>query len=66
MKKKRKPKEHEQPQVHEKLKGLELKIDKFGEIKSSLNIDQINQFLNENVKDKKLNDQNLPLKKNKE
>ena len=66
MKKKRKLKEHEQPQVHEKLKGIELKIDKFGEIKSSLNIDQINQFLNENVKDKKLNDQNLPLKKNKE
>ena len=56
MKKKRKLKEHEQPQVHEKLKGLELKIDKFGEIKSSLNIDQINQFLNENVKDKKLSD----------
>ncbi|MDC1369985.1 hypothetical protein N8301_05215 [Cyclobacteriaceae bacterium] len=66
MKKKRKLKEHKQPQVHEKLKGFELKIDKFGEIKSSLNIDQINQFLNENVKDKKLNDQNLPLKKNKE
>ena len=66
MKKKRKLKEHKQPQVHEKLKGFELKIDKFGEIKSSLNIDKINQFLNENVKDKKLNDQNLPLKKNKE
>ena len=65
MKKKRKLKEHEQPQVHEKLKGFELKIDKFGEIKSSLNIDQINQFLNENVKDKKLNDQKISLKKNK-
>ena len=30
MKKKRKLKEHQQPQVHEKLKGFELKIDKFG------------------------------------
>jgi hypothetical protein len=42
-----------------------LKIDKFGEIKSSLNIDQINQFLNENVKDKKLSDQDIPHKKTK-
>ena len=65
MKKKRKLKEHQQPQVHEKLKGFELKIDKFGEIQSSLNIDEINQFLNENVKDKKLNDQKISLKKNK-
>jgi|TARA_B110000967_G_scaffold190388_1_gene215069 hypothetical protein len=65
LKKKRKLKEHQQPQVHEKLKGFELKIDKFGEIKSSLNIDEINQFLNENVKDKKLNDQKISLKKNK-
>lgn len=65
MKKKRKLKEHQQPQVHEKLKGFELKIDKFGEIKSSLNIDEINQFLNENVEDKKLNDQKISLKKNK-
>ena len=65
MKKKRKLKEHQQPQVHEKLKGFELKIDKFGEIKSSLNIDEINQFLNENVKDKKLNNKKISLKKNK-
>tara|TARA_E500000331_G_scaffold352993_1_gene402770 strand:- start:38 stop:235 length:198 start_codon:yes stop_codon:yes gene_type:complete len=65
MKRKPKLKEHDQPQVHEKLKGLELKIDKFGEIKSSLNIDQINQFLNENVKDKKLSDQDISHKKSK-
>ena len=63
MKKKRKLKEYQQPQVHQKLKGFELKIDKLGNIKSSLNIDEINQFLNENVKDKKLTDQNIPDKK---
>ena len=51
--------------VSRELKRNELKIDKFGEIKSSLNIDEINQFLNENVKDKKLNDQKISLKKNK-
>tara|TARA_X000001036_G_scaffold345098_1_gene324837 strand:+ start:2465 stop:2665 length:201 start_codon:yes stop_codon:yes gene_type:complete len=65
MKKKRKLKEEKQPQVNEKLKGFELKIDKFGEIKSSLNIDKINQFLNENVKDKKLTGQGISTKKNK-
>ena len=63
MKKKRKLKKHQQPQVHEKLKGFELKIDKLGNIKSSLNIDKINQFLNENVKDKKLTDKNISDKK---
>ena len=65
MKKKRKLKKEKQPQVNEKLKGLKLKIDKFGEIKSSLNIDKINQFLNENVKDKKLTGQGISTKKNK-
>ena len=38
MKKKRKLKDHQQPQVHEKLKGFELKIDKLGNINSSLNL----------------------------
>ena len=65
MKKRRKLKEQQQPQVNEKLKGFELKIDKFGEIKSNINIDEINQFLNKNVKDKKLNEQGMPVEKNK-
>ena len=42
--------------VHEDLNGFELKVDEFGEIKSSLNIDEINKFLNKNVEDKKLRD----------
>ena len=38
--------------VHDELKGFDIKINEFGEIRSSLNIDKINQFLNENVDDK--------------
>ncbi len=42
--------------VNPELDGFDIKIDSFGEIKSNLNIDQINQFLNRNVEDKKLKD----------
>jgi len=44
----------EDPKVHEELKGFQININEFGEIRSSMNIDDINQFLNENVEDKKL------------
>lgn len=44
----------ENPKVNQDLKGFEIKIDQFGEIKTSYNIDNINEFLNKNVEDKKL------------
>ena len=44
----------EKPKVHKELDGFEMSIDSFGEIKSNMNIDKINAFLNENVDDKKL------------
>ena len=44
----------EKPKVHKELAGFEMSIDSFGEIKSNMNIDKINAFLNENVDDKKL------------
>ncbi len=47
---------NDKPKVHKSLAGFDLKIDTFGEIKSSLDIDQINEFLNKNVEDKKLSD----------
>ena len=46
------------PKVHEQLQGFEISINQFGEIKSNLNIEKINEFLNENVDDKKLLDRN--------
>lgn len=49
-------KKKEKAKVHVDLDGFELKIDSFGEIKSSLPVDELNKFLNKNVEDKKLKD----------
>lgn len=45
------------PKVHDELKGFDIKINAFGELSSSLNIERLNQFLNEKVDDIKLRDQ---------
>lgn len=47
---KKKPK----PRVHRELDGFEMSVNSFGEISSNLNIEKINEFLNRNVEDKKL------------
>ena len=47
-------KKGEKPRVNKDLKGFEISINQFGEIKSNLKIESINEFLNENVDDKKL------------
>ena len=44
------------PDVHRDLQGFHLKIIEFGEIKTNLEVDHLNQFLDENVEDKKLRD----------
>ena len=41
------------PEVNEALDGLEYAIDHFGRINTNLSIDKLNQFLDENVTDKK-------------
>lgn len=47
-------KEKKNPRVNKELEGFDIRIDSFGEIKSSFDIDKINEFLNRNVEDKKL------------
>lgn len=42
------------PTVHKELQGFDIKIDSFGEMKTNFDIDKLNEFLNENVEDKKL------------
>lgn len=44
----------EKPSVHKDLEGLDLKINEFGEVIGNTSIDKINEFLNKNVSDKKL------------
>ncbi|MEM9857327.1 MAG: hypothetical protein AAF843_08220 [Bacteroidota bacterium] len=53
-KKKKFQEEDEKPKVNPELDGLNIKIDSFGEINTTYNIDDINDFLNRNVDDKKL------------
>ncbi|QNF32574.1 hypothetical protein HUW51_07470 [Adhaeribacter swui] len=40
--------------VHKDLEGFEIKINPLGEISSNYDIDRINDFLDKNVRDKKL------------
>lgn len=40
--------------VHEELEGFDIKINEFGEIITNLPVDTLNEFLNENLDDKKL------------
>ena len=44
----------EEPGVHKDLSGFDIRINEFGEITTSFDVDRINEFLNENVEDKKL------------
>lgn len=44
------------PKVHKDLRGFEVSINQFGELQSNMNIEKINEFLNKNVEDKKLED----------
>ena len=50
---KKKPKKGK-PEVHDELKGFDIRINEFGEIIANFEVDKINEFLNENVDDKKL------------
>lgn len=50
----KKMKKKGKPNVHDELKGFDIKINEFGEMQSSFNIDKLNDFLNDNVEDKKL------------
>ncbi len=52
---KKKPKKGK-PEVHEDLKGFDIRINEFGEIITNFEVDEVNEFLNEKVDDKKLRD----------
>jgi hypothetical protein len=53
-KNKKEDKGKKKTRVHKDLEGFEIKVNPQGEITSNYNIDQINEFLNRNVEDKKL------------
>jgi hypothetical protein len=41
------------PEMHPDLDGFELSINEFGEIKTNMDLNKVNEFLNRNVDDKK-------------
>ncbi|MEQ9424258.1 MAG: hypothetical protein RJQ09_07575 [Cyclobacteriaceae bacterium] len=45
---------NDKPKVNAELEGFNIKIDSFGEVKTSFDVDELNVFLNRNVEDKKL------------
>ena len=49
-----KDKKRSKTHMHEDLEGFNVRINRFGQIESTFDIDKINEFLNENVDDKKL------------
>jgi hypothetical protein len=42
--------------VHKEIKGFDIKVNQFGELKSNLEIDDINAFLNKHIQDKRVKD----------
>jgi hypothetical protein len=53
---KKKISKNEKPKVNPELEGFEIKVNTFGEIITNYDINKINEFLNNNVDDKKLRD----------
>jgi len=49
-------KDKNKPQLDEALAGFNITINSFGEISSTMDIKRLNEFLDENVADKKLVD----------
>ncbi|MBK6389613.1 MAG: hypothetical protein KA109_04180 [Saprospiraceae bacterium] len=45
-----------QHKVHKEIKGFDIEINPFGELKSNMNIDDINAFLNKHLQDKRVED----------
>lgn len=58
--------ETQKPKVNKDLNGFDIIVDSFGEIKTTFDLDKLNEFLDKNVEDKKLKNRNdLPTKKGK-
>ena len=49
-----KKKKIKKPDINPELEGFDIKIDSFGEIQSTYEVDELNAFLSKNLEDKKL------------
>ena len=62
----KKKKKEELAETHPDLKGLNIRVNQFGEIISNISVEKLNDFLNKNVVDKKLDEEEWEEKKKKE
>lgn len=51
---KKKSSKQEQAEVHEELKGFNIRIDPFGKLESNIGIDKLKSFLDSKLDDKKM------------
>ena len=58
-------KNDDKPKVHKELSGFDIKINESGEVESNLSVDEINEFLDRHVEDKKFKDVEVKRKKKK-
>ena len=61
----KKKKKQEVAETHPDLKGLDIRVNEFGEIISNISVEKLNEFLNKNVVDKKLDEDAWEEKKKK-
>lgn len=55
-KKKSKKKEKELPTLNKELQGFDIFLDEFGRVRTNQNLEEINNFLNRNLADRKLDE----------
>mgnify|MGYP006420845863 CR=1 FL=1 len=48
--------DQDNPDVHKDLKGLDININEFGQISSTISIENINSFLNKKLREKEGNE----------
>ncbi len=61
----KKKKKQDIAETHEDLKGLEIRVNEFGELISNIPVEKLNDFLNHHVLDKKLHEHEWEEKKKK-
>lgn len=61
----KKKKKEDIAETHPDLKGLRMRVDQFGRLDTSISLERINDFLDKNVIDKKLNEEEWEEKKKK-
>jgi len=61
----KKKKKEDVAETHPDLKGLKMSVNEFGRLDTSISLERINDFLDKNVVDKKLNEEKWEEKKKK-